>query len=83
MELVQETGVDVRVYPNPVDDYLWFALGTDDRANVSIIDYTGQLVKRDVVENGGSIYVGGLKPSVYIVRIQSGSRTLSAKFVKR
>ena len=83
LELVQETGVDVRVYPNPVDDYLWFALGTDDRANVSIIDYTGQLVKRDVVENGGSIYVGGLKPSVYIVRIQSGSRTLSAKFVKR
>ena len=83
LELVQETGVDVRVYPNPVDDYLWFALGSDDRATVSIIDYTGLLLKRDVVENGGSIYVGGLKPSVYIVRIQSGSRTLSAKFVKR
>lgn len=83
IDLVESIGYEVRIYPNPVDDYLWFAFGDDDRATVSIVDYTGQLMKRELVENGGSIFVGDLKSSVYIVSIKSGSRTVSTKFVKR
>ncbi len=82
VELLAQTGFEVRVYPNPVNDYLWFAFGDEDQAKVSVYDYTGQLVKQKSVENGSSIYVGDLISSVYIVRIESNKRTVSTKFVK-
>lgn len=81
--LAENKGFDVRVYPNPVDDYLWFAFADADKATVSIIDYTGQLIDRQQVDNGSSIYVGDLKSSVYIVRVQTDNRTVTAKFIKR
>ncbi len=83
MVLAETTGFEVRVYPNPVDDYLWFAFGDEDRATISIFDYTGQLVDQALVESGGSIYVGNLKPSVYVVRVQTDNKTISTKFVKK
>lgn len=83
VELAQANGFDVRVYPNPVDDYLWFAFNDADRADITIIDYTGRQIKRSTINNGGSIYVGDLKQSVYVVSIQTGNRVLTTKFVKR
>lgn len=81
--LADNDGFDVRVYPNPVNDYLWFAFADEKQATVSVYNYAGQLMKQHLVENGGSIYVGDMQPSIYIVRVQSGNRTISTKFVKQ
>ncbi|MCQ2192875.1 MAG: CotH kinase family protein [Paludibacteraceae bacterium] len=83
LQLTDAVGFDIRVYPNPVDDYLWFSLGEEERATVSIMDYTGLQMKRETIANGSSIYVGDLKPSIYIVTVQMGQRTISSKFVKK
>lgn len=83
VELAEASGFDVRIYPNPVDDYLWFALGNESLADVTIMNYTGQQMLHSTIENGGSIYVGDLKPSVYLINIKTSGHTFTIKFVKR
>lgn len=83
LELATANGLDIRIYPNPVDDYLWFALGDESSATISITDYTGRTMEENTVENGGSIHVGNLKPSVYIITVQTSKERFSTKFVKR
>lgn len=82
LEMAEAAGFDVRIYPNPVDDYLWFSLGKEESATVTISDYTGRIMEHKEIENGNSIFVGDLKPSIYIVTVQSGKEMFSTKFVK-
>lgn len=81
--LAENNGFDVRVYPNPVNDYLWFAFGNEERAVVSVISYTGQIISQEQVENGGSIYVGNLNPSIYIVSVKANNRVVTTRFIKK
>ena len=81
--MAEANGFDVRIYPNPVDDYLWFSLGEENAATVTISDYTGRIMKQEVVDNGSSIYVGDLNASIYIVTIRSNEKAISTKFVKQ
>ncbi|MBP5457978.1 MAG: lamin tail domain-containing protein, partial [Paludibacteraceae bacterium] len=83
VEIAEANGFDVRLYPNPVDDYLWFAFGEESSATVTVSDYTGRIMTQESVDNGSSIYVGGLKPSIYIVTVQSNGKVISTKFVKQ
>ncbi|SDC97245.1 leucine-rich repeat domain-containing protein [Williamwhitmania taraxaci] len=88
VEFVLTTGIEtsainqVRVYPNPFSDGLWFENG-DDIRKVTIITLVGQVA---LVANGSVSYIetSALKSGIYLVRIESAQgTTVSRRMVKR
>jgi hypothetical protein len=70
------------LYPNPVDDFL--QISTDINLHTSTIvisDITGkELLFKQIADK--SIYVGKLKPGVYLLKIRTPQFQLLRKFVK-
>jgi hypothetical protein len=76
----------LKVYPNPVNDYLNVsALGNIDRKSVlSIFDAQGVLIRTiNMTSNLQRINVGDLAKGVYIIKLNNGEGNLSSKFVRQ
>jgi hypothetical protein len=76
--------IDLRPYPNPVDDFL--NLGLDQSAiyaSVDVIDMMGRAVLQLRTES--RIDVSGLKPGMYMIRLAGtdGSVVGNARFIKQ
>jgi len=67
------------VWPNPVSDILHLSL-TDGYA--SVYDLSGRLVLSAEILSG-QINVASLKKGVYILRVQAGNDTFTAKLIKK
>jgi len=65
-------------YPNPVKDKIYFAVET---GVLSIYDLTGKLLLSQPVY-AHQANVSELKPGMYLIQIQSGEKTSTAKLVK-
>jgi len=65
-------------YPNPVKDKIYFTVET---GILSVYDLTGKLLLSQSF-HAHQTNVSGLKPGIYLVRIQSGGRTFTSKLVK-
>jgi Secretion system C-terminal sorting domain len=61
----------MRIYPNPVQNQLFFDLkkGVPEDYNVSIFNLQGQLVQREILR-GSSINIENLNNNIYILKIQ-------------
>ena len=86
-----EVGESFKIYPNPVEDYLWFSFGDGAKAYVSIADVTGRVVIRKTIKSGDSLYVGDLNGGIYSIQLLIGTDNnvetkqgvFTSKFVKR
>jgi subtilisin family serine protease len=74
--------VDIKIYPNPVNETLNFKSSVNpSNFNISIHDITGRLVK-DYYEVNDFIDVSQLKNGVYILSINYDKNKIIKKFIK-
>ena len=73
------------MYPNPVSDMLTVQLPTGtEKAEVSIIDYTGRLVSsKTISSNDTSIDVQSISKGIYIIRVTSNAKIGVQRFIKK
>ncbi len=73
------------MYPNPVSDMLTVQLPTGtEKAEVSIIDYTGRLVSsKTISSNDTSIDVQSISKGIYIIRVASNAKIGVQRFIKK
>ncbi|AYZ12266.1 T9SS C-terminal target domain-containing protein [Chryseobacterium arthrosphaerae] len=75
-----ETGNKVTLYPNPVIDFIKVTT-TDIIEKIEIYDAAG--MKMDVRVNKGTVDVRNFVSGVYFMKIKSGKRIITEKFIKR
>jgi hypothetical protein len=80
----------LKVYPNPADDYLTVGLDFKESDDVlySILDLQGRvLLKEDVKSQGNAkeqdISLHALSAGMYILKVEFKNQSFSRKFVKR
>ena len=71
---------DVKMYPNPANDYLSFDTNSSENIDVQIFDILGKSVLRlEKVIN--SINISELKSGIYFVQITLGSEKTTKKLI--
>lgn len=70
----------VRVYPNPVNDFLF--IESDHKALLKIVNASGQIVQVKQLDNSASVNIAGLKPGVYNALVYSARSIYNYKLVK-
>lgn len=77
---LEEVAMDVaRIWPNPAERELNISLGHDRGAQFTILDLTGQEVKRGSIRQGTTILaLEGMKAGLYLLQVSDhlGTRTL-------
>ena len=76
---------DIRIYPNPVEDYAYVEIGLDfTEADIMLTDISGRQIQTLKTKNAVSkINTSGLPQGVYVVTASTGEKKLSTKIVKK
>lgn len=76
---------DIRIYPNPVDDYCYVEIGFDFReAEIALYDFSGKLVKKIKTQNNVTkMNTANLPQGVYVVTATTEKKNFNNKFVKK
>jgi len=73
---------EIKIYPNPVSDRLFFDAGTEIIEEIYISDLTGKTILQTKPEgNTGNIHVSELRAGIYIARIKLQNNVITRKFV--
>lgn len=79
-----EKNNSMRVYPNPVQENLFFDLPDSfSPSDVIFYDISGKLIRSFRYEGKNNVKVGDLKSGVYIVKFVSQDKSLNFKFIKK
>ena len=76
----------LKIYPNPVNDYLNVSVFgiTNKQSSITIIDAIGTILRTiSMTNNVQLVYVADLPKGVYLIKVKNGSSNLSLKFVKQ
>ena len=68
----------ISLYPNPTSEY--FSLNTSEKAEISVYDFSGRLIKT-VHYTNENISISGLKAGVYLVQIEMNGKTTTEKLI--
>lgn len=75
---------DFNIYPNPATDVINLRSFNGLANTIELRDIAGKLVFTEAVsQKDQSFDISNLKPGIYLVKIQTGNKTLTQKFVKR
>lgn len=69
-------------YPNPVRDVLNVRVNTGEAAGVKLINSTGQVFFSTSIKGETSVEMGHLPDGLYILKVQSGGRSVTRKILK-
>ncbi len=73
---------NLKLYPNPTSELLYFSMKGLENIPVQIIDVNGKIVLNSKVSNEGSIDVSSLRAGTYFAMLQVEKKTASYKFIK-
>jgi hypothetical protein len=73
--------MQVKVYPNPVNDILTIET-SEEQGELKITDVLGSEIKNEKINKNLQIDVSGLSKGVYFITIVSGNKICTDKFVK-
>jgi len=77
---------DIRIYPNPVENYCYVEIGFEIRgeAEITLYDMSGKLVQKVKTKNGVTkINTEILPQGVYVVNVKSQTKNVNNKIVKK
>jgi len=77
---------DIRIYPNPVEDYCYVEIGFEFRgeAEITLYDMSGKLVQKNKTRNRVTkINTQNLTQGVYVVNAMTQTKNVNAKMVKK
>ena len=76
--------LDLNIYPNPFSDKVFFENNKNERISLSIINSTGQDVKRiDISDKNVSIDLSDLEDGIYVLRLSNGKGVKTLKMIKK
>jgi uncharacterized delta-60 repeat protein len=85
-----ELSLDIQLSPNPTSGVLQIQLpdGLKGTISLQLIDLNGRVIKRQNLASDGnalstSIDVSSLQSGIYILKAQSGSTSLTSRFIKK
>ena len=72
------------MFPNPASDLVNIQLPSgSDKAEVSIFDYTGRLMKsKTITSNDSKLDVNNLSNGMYLIRVTSNNKIGAQRFIK-
>ncbi|WP_108803618.1 S8 family serine peptidase [Aquimarina sp. Aq107] len=73
---------DFRIYPNPVNDRLFFDFTTVESVKIRIFTAEGKLVKSESLKSGKSIGLNDLSSGLYLIELISGTSRHTMKISK-
>ena len=85
-DLVKSMGndVDLKIYPNPSSNKVYFTLNTGDIATLYVFDVLGKLIfDTNVTYASPSVDISTLSNGMYIVKIQSSNKSKTIKLIKQ
>lgn len=76
---------EIRIYPNPVDDYCYVEIGLDFKeADIALYDMTGKLIQNIKTKNKVTkINTSVLPQGVYVVTAKTEKKVVNGKIVKK
>ncbi|MDN3607200.1 T9SS type A sorting domain-containing protein [Kaistella yonginensis] len=76
---------EIRIYPNPVDDYCYVEIGLDFKeADIALYDMTGKLIQNIKTKNTVTkINASALPQGVYVVTAKTENKVVNSKIVKK
>lgn len=76
--------IPVRIYPNPVADFLDVNIegGAHAMAEILVMDGRGSVVRAEKFEGQTRISMEGLPPALYLYRVVLGNKVYSGKLIK-
>jgi hypothetical protein len=78
------SGADVKVYPNPADDYVTVqCAGFPTRFDFKLFDMSGRELISGMKDSSEKILLQGFKSGVYFYQLKAGSRKVDGKLVIR
>ena len=81
MKAIQTPHLAVKVYPNPVIDYLHVDLPAEGR--IQVFDSQGLLMAQQRAQKGThQVDFTGVAPGLYLVKVVCGTQTKTFKVVK-
>ena len=78
------TEVNLKVYPNPVNELLYIAHPTENNFDIYLTDITGKKIFKGEVQNQHSINISQYPKGIYILTIMTGEikKTNTYKIIK-
>lgn len=82
--LDHDNSLEIKLYPNPADDYLYIKTDAPENSSVSILNILGQPVPVEILQNGNlyQLSVRALNEGVYVLRLMNNNQTVMRKFIK-
>ncbi len=74
-------GFQIKVFPNPVTDYIQFDIDSRTNIKVEIFDIQGQEVLNEIMSSDKRISVSHLKKGLYIVKLNTNNKIYRSKIV--
>ena len=73
------------LYPNPANDFVGVNLGTVEADSYDLIDLQGRIINSGSLEgkSNETISLSGLQSGVYFVKINSNSKSVVKKIIKK
>lgn len=81
--VIEATAGELRVYPNPVADELIIKGDYPEGTSLSLFDLQGRLIINKQLNSDQQLFVGDLKPGLYLFRIEGEGMIQHGKIVKQ
>ena len=85
-ELQTDGSLHLSIFPNPASTFITLQFNNEEQAEPGtyrIYNATGRLVVEGNNTSGRTVYINTLPAGIYLIKLQRGSRVLTAKFVKQ
>ena len=81
---LQSNNNQLKLYPNPANNYLNVSFQSNEKATISIFNATGQLVRQFNASTTGNtiVNVSDLQKGVYILRVKTDNSVITGRFSK-
>ena len=73
--------MSLNVYPNPVNDVMYFSLEDNSPASIQIIDMSGRIISEAVVNSQSYLDASALSNGLYLMKVTQGNQSGLVKFV--
>ena len=79
----EPTTFSYSIYPNPVTDYLFIDIDSEEVISIQVFDMTGSvLYEQDISSQTTEIHMSGLSEGLYLVRLSTGKESISKRIIK-
>ncbi len=78
----EQNNIDIQLYPNPVKDKLYFKTVFKATVLAELYSVTGQIIKKQIINELNFIDVSSLETGVYVVKIVEDEKWIYVKFIK-